>query len=137
MNLEGAAARFAEIADRCEAGLAIDAVKAMVQVYVPVLKGVTPVRTGRLRDSEYPDFIAGNGVAAAASVAPHTEYAEFRNFGGTITAKNFPQLGNPDVGWFGKSVTQQGSHYMERGHDAAEGPCRAAAHAVADEYLTL
>jgi hypothetical protein len=46
-------------------------------------------------------------------------------------------LGNPEVGFFGHSVTQRGSHYMERGEAAARPAVDAACQMVLNEYLTL
>lgn len=130
-----AAAEFRAAAGRADASLARDTVEAMAEVYLPVLKGETPVLSGRLRDSETLDEISGGGASATAKLGPHTVYARFRNFGGTITAKNFPVLGNPDVGFFGKSVIQKGSHYMEHAAAAAQGPCGAAAQKVVDAFM--
>ena len=85
--------------------------------------------------SETIDSVSGGGAYAAAEISPHTIYAEFRETGGTITAKNFPQLGNPSVGFFGKSVTQAGSHYVARAHAAAEASVQVAMGMVAERFF--
>jgi hypothetical protein len=109
----------------------------MADVALPILKDVTPVLTGALRDSERIDSVDGNGAFAVAFLQPHIIYAEFRNNGGIITAKRFRQLGNPEVGFFGKTVHQSGSHYIERAEADGRAPCRAAAAQVAAFYFTL
>lgn len=51
-----------------------------------------------------PAFLVGEGAAWCA-VGSSLVYAPVHEFGPvTITAKNFPQLGNPTAGFFGKSV---------------------------------
>lgn len=136
MNLAEFAGLARQMAERASAGLAKDCVQAMADVALPVLKSVTPVRSGQLRDSETIDVVAGTGAYGIAIIAPHTVYAEFRNNGGTITVKRAKVL-TDGVSFFGKSVTQQGSHYIEKGEAAARGPCEAAARAVADRFFVL
>lgn len=136
MDLAGFAAAARGLADRASAGLAKECVQAMAEVALPVLKSVTPVRGGQLRDSETIDVVAGTGAYGIAVIAPHTIYAEFRNNGGTITVKRARVL-TDGTSFFGKSVTQKGSHYIERGEAAARGPCEAAARAVADRFFVL
>lgn len=133
MNLEEAAAKFREAATRAEASLALEVVTEMTRDYITVLRAVTPKRTGYLADSEYPDFITGNGVFATARAGPHAIYARFRNEGGTIHVRRAKVL-TDGASFFGRSVTQQGSRYMERGEAAAEGVCHTAAQAVADRF---
>ena len=140
MNVAELAAKLREAAARAEAGLAGEVVTEMVRDYLATLRMLTPKRTGDLMRSEYPDFIRAAGTHATAAAGPHIVYAKFRNDGGTITAKRPNKrgqlmLGTPAVGFFGKSVTQQGSHYMERAHDAAEGACHAAAQAAMDRFI--
>jgi hypothetical protein len=100
---------------------------------------VTPKLTGRLMDSEVVQSVSGDGSHAVALVGPDGSviYDEFRDRGGTITAKNFPQLGNPEVGFFGKSVTQAGSHYMKRAEDSGRAVVLAAMQAAVEEFFTL
>jgi hypothetical protein len=74
----------------------------------PSPKGQPPSKiTGALRDSVkpiVPAFLVGEG-AAWCTVGSSLVYASVHEFGPvTITAKNFPQLGNPTAGFFGKSV---------------------------------
>ena len=44
-------------------------------------------------------------------------------------------LGTPEVGFFGRSVTQAGSHYVERAHSAAVGPVQVAIQMRADSFF--
>ena len=126
-----------EMAGRARAGLARDAAEEAARDLVAVLRTVTPKRSGALADSEIVNSVQGGGEVATANYGPHKIYDRFRNDGGTIHARNHPVLGNPDVGWFGKSVTQRGAHYMERGEAAGKGPAEAACRMVLDKYLTL
>ena len=135
MNLEGFAAAVRDLAGRAEASLAHECAEAGAMVFLPLLKSTTPVRTGKLRHSETIDSVSGGGAYASAEISPHTIYAEFRETGGTITAKNFPQLGNPEVGFFGKSVTQAGSHYVARAHAAAEASVQVAMGMIAERFF--
>lgn len=113
----------------------------MADVALPALQIVTPVLSGDLRDSEHIDAVFGDGEHATAIIAPHKIYAHFRDQGGTITAKGPWPLRNPATGQVfsrpGGSVTQTGSHYMQRGEDAGRAPCREAAARVAAWYFTL
>jgi phage gpG-like protein len=63
--------------------------------------------SGALADSVkplVPAFLVSEGVAQCA-VGTRMVYGPVHEFGPvTITAKNFPVLGNPEVGFFGKSV---------------------------------
>lgn len=134
MTLEELAGVLRETAARAEESLAREVVTEMARTYLAILKTRTPVRSGMLRDSEYPDFIAGNGEHATAAVSPHTVYAQFREDGGTITVKRAKVL-TDGVSFFGRSVTQEGSHYVERSHNAALAPCHAAAQEITDRYF--
>src|ERR1035441_4692597 len=135
MNLAEFAAAARDLADRASATLARDCAEAGAKVFLPILRSTTPVLSGKLRDSETIDAVSGGGAMAVAEISPHTVYAAFRETGGTITAKRFPQLGNPDVGFFGTSVTQAGSHFVERSNEAAEGPVQVAMEMVADRFF--
>lgn len=137
MNLEGFAAAARDLAARAETGLAREACTAAARDYLAILRAVTPKRTGRLANSETIDSITGSGAVAVAVVAPHTVYAEFREHGGTITRHGPGSLGNPEVGWFGHSVTQAGSHYMEKAEGLARGPVAAACRIALDRMLVL
>jgi hypothetical protein len=143
VDLAEAAAAFRALADRVEGSLAVDCARAMADVALAQLRIVTPVASGDLRDSERVNAVTGNGTYAVATLGPHIVYDEFRNNGGTITRKKGRPavLGNPDVGFFGKGnpaqVTQEGAHYMEKGEDAARGPCHEAAERVAAFIFTL
>jgi len=138
VNLSEAAARFREIAERCEASLALDAAKAAADVALVALQDATPVLTGALRRSEHVDAVFGDGEHATAILAPHIIYADFRDRGGTITSKGPWSLHNAGTGqYFGRHVTQAGSHYMQRGEDAGRGPAREAIAEVAARYISL
>jgi hypothetical protein len=139
VNLGEAAAAYRAVADRCEASLALEACRESAKDAVAVLRIVTPKRTGALADSEVINSVEGGGTHAVANYGPHKIYDRFRNDGGTITRKLPPPhvLGNPSVGFFGHSVTQKGSHYMERGEAAARPAVDAACQMVLDEYLRL
>jgi hypothetical protein len=74
----------------------------------PSPKGEPPSKiTGQLRDSirpVTPAYLVSEGAAWCA-VGSLLIYAPVHEFGPvTITAKRFPQLGNPTVGFFGRSV---------------------------------
>lgn len=124
------------MAERCEASLALDCAEAGAKDAVAVLRVVTPKRSGRLADSEVVNSVTGSGTVAVADYGPHTVYDEFRNRGGTIHVRNAKVL-TDGVTFFGKSVTQAGSHYMEKGSDAARGPVAAACEAVLERFLVL
>ena len=137
MNLGEFAGAVKDLAARCETSLARDACTEAARDYLAILRHVTPKRTGRLADSETIDSIAGGGAVAVAVVAPHTVYAAFREHGGTITKHSPGSLGTPAVGWFGHSVYQAGSHYMEKAEGLASGPVRGACQMVLDRMLVL
>jgi hypothetical protein len=72
----------------------------------------TPKRSGALAGSEHSD-LEGGGGHAEVKVSTHLPlYASFRNDGGTITVKHAKVL-TDGSSFFGKSVTQKGSHYVE------------------------
>lgn len=65
--------------------------------------------SGKLRRSVHrsPARVMGAGMAAQVmgQIGPADVYGPVHEFGPvTITAKNFPQLGNPEVGFFGPQV---------------------------------
>lgn len=136
MDLAGAAARFREMAVRAEADMARDCAAAGARAFLPIEKSVTPVLSGRLRESEAVKAVTGGGSYAEAVVSPNTVYAHFRNFGGTITVRRARVL-TDGTRFFGRSVTQQGSHYVERAHAAAVGPVQVAIEARADTFFKL
>lgn len=121
MNLAEAAAAFRGLAEKADSDLALEACREAATDYLTVLRAVTPKRTGALADSETVTGPTGGGTHAVAEVGPHIVYADFREYGGTITVKNARVL-TDGASFFGKSVTQRGAHYMER----SEGPGRAA-----------
>lgn len=137
MDLAEAAAAFRKIAERAEAELALTACREAARDYLAVLRAVTPKRSGALMESERIDAVTGGGTHATAIVAPHIHYAAFRNYGGTITRHKPGSLGTPAVGFFGHSVTQAGSHYMERAEGLSRGPVAEACRRVASEFFTL
>lgn len=120
MDLAEGAAMFREIADRARASLALDCARAGADVGVLRLKSVTPKLSGALEGSEHIDAVFGGGTHASAVYGPHIIYAHFRNVGGEINSKGPWSLHNAGTGeYFGRHVTQVGSHYMERGEAAA------------------
>ena len=138
MNFEGAAARFREIAAHCEEGLARDCAKAGAKEYLAALFVTTPVLSGALRATEKVNFVAGGGAFAVADVGPDIIYDKFRNDGGTITSHGPWPLRNRATGQvFGRSVTQAGSHYMERAVAESEGTMQASMTAILNDYLTF
>lgn len=137
MNLSEAAARFREMAEKASEGLAVDCARAGAKEYLAGLFVTTPVLTGALRATEKVNFVSGDGTHAIADVGPDIIYDRFRNDGGTITVKRAKVLGTPAVGFFGRSVTQAGSRYMERAVTEVEGTLPAAMQGIVDEYFTL
>ena len=136
MNLSEAAARFREIAEHCEESLAVDCARAGAKEYLAALFVTTPVLSGALRATEKVNFVTGDGTHAVADVGPDIIYDRFRNDGGTITSKGPWSLHNAGTGqYFGRHVTQAGSHYMERGEQAGRGPAREAIARVAAFYF--
>ena len=120
-GLAAFAGKLREVADRAEESLAVDACRMGAREYLAVLQEETPVRSGALRGSERIWRVTGGGEQATAILGPNIIYDRFRNYGGTITVRRAKVL-TDGVSFFGKSVTQAGSHYMER----AEGPGAAA-----------
>lgn len=137
MNFAEAAGRAKAVADRAEAGLARDCAQAGGREFLAELHVTTPVLSGALRASEHILSVSGSGSHAVAVVGPDGSviYDRFRNDGGTITVKRAKVLGTPAVGFFGRSVTQAGSRYMERAEEAAEGTMHAAMAAILSGYL--
>lgn len=143
------AAKLRAVADALETRVALDVCEAQALVFQAVERSVTPVRSGRLRDSETIDSLSGGGTHAEATVAPHTVYAQFRNDGGTITAKDEPARsgrthasGKPyrhslafAGGGFAMKATQKGAGYVEKAQSRAPGPMRQAAGSVVDEIF--
>jgi hypothetical protein len=131
------AGKVAAAAARIDSELAITVAREQAKDFLAIERHVTPKRTGRLADSEAIDALTGGGTHAMAVVSPHTIYAHFRENGGTITRKLPPPhvLGNPTVGFFGHSVSQAGSHYVERAQGLAAGPLLGAAEAAIAEFF--
>jgi hypothetical protein len=129
------AARWRAVAERIESGLAITVCREQVEAFARIEYIITPKRSGALADSEHPDSIAGGGAYATARYGPHKNYASFRNYGGTISKHKPGSLGTPAVGWFGHTVTQAGSHYVERSEAAARGQLDSVAQFVLDSML--
>lgn len=137
MNLGEFAGAARGVADRARESLAIEACRAAAKEYLAVLETETPVRSGALRASEAIRSVTGDGSHAVALAGPDIVYDRFRNDGGTITKHTPGSLGTPAVGWFGHSVTQRGSHYMERARDAAQSVIGTVVEIVADEIIRL
>jgi bacteriophage HK97-gp10 putative tail-component len=138
------AAKVEAAAERVGSELAITVVKEQARDFLATERVVTPKRTGRLADSETIDSVGGGGSSATATVSPHAIYAEFRNDGGTIHAK--PGLGRKgmrphtlhwggDGGPFPLSVTQSGSHYVQRAEAAAAAELADVAEMVTMQFL--
>jgi hypothetical protein len=129
------AGKVSAAAERIESSLAVTVVREQARDFLAIERAVTPKRTGRLAGSETIDAVTGGGTRAVAVVSPHTIYAQFREDGGIITKHGPGSLGNPGVGWFGHSVFQHGSHYVERAQAASSSAVAAAAEAVLAEFL--
>ena len=114
--------------------MARDCAAAGARAFLPIERSVTPVLSGRLRESEAVKAVTGSGTYAEAVVSPNTVYAHFRNFGGTITVRRAKVL-TDGVNFFGRSVTQAGSHYVERAHAAAVGPVQVAIKMRAETFF--
>jgi Bacteriophage HK97-gp10, putative tail-component len=134
VNLAEFAAAVRELAGRCEESLARDCAAAGARAFLPILRSTTPVESGRLRESEAVKAVTGGGTHAEAVIAPNTVYALFRENGGTIHVRRAKVL-TDGVSFFGRSVTQAGSHYVQRAHDMAEGPVQVAVQMVVDKYF--
>ena len=136
MNFAEAAARARAVTDKAQASLARDCARAGANEFLAELHVTTPVETGALRASERVWRVFGGGATAQAIVGPNIVYGAFRNDGGTIHVRRAKVLTDGSR-FFGRSVTQAGSHYMERAQDWAEGTMPAAMKTILDEYLTL
>ena len=134
MNFAEAAARARAVTDKAQASLARDCARAGANEFLAELHVTTPVETGALRASERVWRVFGGGASAQAIVGPNIVYGRFRNYGGTIKVRRAKVLTDGSR-FFGKQVTQSGSHYMERAEDAAEGTMRAAMQAILSDYL--
>ena len=134
MNFAEAASRARAVTDRAQASLARDCARAGANEFLAELHVTTPVETGALRASERVWRVFGGGAQASAIVGPNIIYGAFRNYGGTIRVRRAKVLTDGSR-FFGKQVTQSGSHYMERAEDAAEGTMRAAMQAILSDYL--
>lgn len=134
MNFSEAAARARAVTDKAQASLARDCARAGANEFLAELHVTTPVETGALRASERVWRVFGGGASAQAIVGPNIVYGAFRNYGGTIRVRRAKVLTDGSR-FFGKQVTQSGSHYMERAEDAAEGTMRAAMQAILSDYL--
>lgn len=137
MNLGEFAAALRGLADRAESELALECVRPAAREALAVLQMETPVKSGALRGSEVIRSVSGSGAFAEAIYGPDIVYDKFRNDGGTITKHTPGSLGTPAVGWFGHSVTQRGSHYMERGEELARPNVETIVRTVVREFLTL
>jgi hypothetical protein len=133
------AAKLARDAALMQDGMAEAIVREQARDFLAVERIVTPKRTGRLAESEKVDAVMGGGSHAEAVVSPHTVYAHFRENGGTITRHLPPPhvLGPYGGPYFGHSVTQAGSHYVERAEGIAAPLMAAVAEQVLEETLDL
>lgn len=137
MDLAEFAAAVRGLADRAESELALACVRPATREANAILQMETPVRSGALRASEVIRSVSGSGAFAEAIYGPDIIYDKFRNDGGTITKHSPGSLGTPAVGWFGHSVTQRGSHYMERGTELARPNVETIIRTVVSDFLTL
>lgn len=136
MNLAEFAAEVRALAERADAELARTCAEEAGRDFLTVLRMVTPKRSGHLADSESLDSVTGSGAVATAIVGAHAVYAEFREKGGTIHVRNAKVL-TDGVSFFGKSVTQRGSHYFEKAEGLARPEIAAACEATLRRFLTL
>lgn len=136
MDLAGFAAEVRALAVRAETGLARDCAGAAARELLAALEVTTPVRSGALRASERIFSVSGGGPVAVAVVGSDLIYAKFRNDGGTIRVKRAKVL-TDGAHFFGKQVTQHGSHYMERAEGEARGPIQAACASIVADFLHL
>ena len=134
MNLADAAARAKAVSDRAQGSLARDCARAGANEFLAELHVTTPVESGALRASERVWRVFGSGAQASAIVGPNIVYGAFRNYGGTIRIRRAKVL-TDGVRFFGKQVTQRGSHYMERAEADAQGTMGAAMNAILSDYL--
>ena len=95
-----------------------------------------PVETGALRDSVHLWRVWGDGRQAEAIAGPNIVYADFRDRGGTIRIRRAKVLSDGER-FFGKQVTQEGSHYMLRAKVSSEGPIANACRLVVDKFISL
>lgn len=69
--------------------------------------------SGDLRRSIIPLPPEGGGPVWSVTVGGTVIYARIQELGGGIDAKNFPQLGNPIAGFFGKHVDLPARPYLK------------------------
>ncbi|HEV2254386.1 MAG TPA: HK97 gp10 family phage protein [Streptosporangiaceae bacterium] len=136
MDLAGFAGEVRLLAGRAEAALAGECARTAAREFLGALQVTTPVETGALRASEHVLTVSGGGTVAVAVVGSELIYAKFRNDGGTIHSKGPWSLRRGNT-YFGRHVTQRGSHYMENAEALAAGPIAAACAAYLGEFLTL
>lgn len=136
MNFAEFAAAARAMADRAEESLALEVAQRGARELLAAMEIATPVLTGKLRSTEHVQSVAGNGSHAVALVGPDIIYDRFRNDGGTIRVKRAKVL-TDGTRFFGRQVTQAGSHYMERAEDEARPMVAAIAQIVVDEYVRL
>lgn len=141
MDLGEFAAALRGLAERAESELALECVRPAAREALAILQMETPVLSGKLRGSEVIRAVTGSGAYAEAIYGPDIIYDKFRNDGGTITAKGKDNGGadvlSNGVRFFGKSVTQRGDHYMERGEELARANVETIVRTVVDGFLTL
>lgn len=136
MNLAEFAGAVRGVAARCDESLAVEAARRSAREALAILQMETPVRSGALRASERVWRVFGSGAEAEAVYGPNIIYDHFRNDGGTITVRRAKVL-TDGSSFFGRSVTQAGDHYMERGTEMARGPAEEICRIVADEMIRL
>lgn len=138
MNLAEFAGAARDLAGRADAELAIECARAGAKEYLAALFVTTPVLSGALRETEKINAVTGSGAFAVADVGPDIIYDKFRNDGGTIHSKGPWPLRNRATGQvFGRSVTQAGSHYMERAEVEVEGTLQASMQTILNEIVRL
>jgi hypothetical protein len=102
--------------------------------FLAEFKRNTPKRSGALAGSEHSD-LEGGGAHAEVKVSTNLPlYASFRNDGGTIHVRHARVL-TDGASFFGKQVTQRGSHYKERTVSWAGGAIGAACDEIIQRIL--
>lgn len=136
MDLAGFAAEAKALAERAAADLAAECARVAAREFRAALDVTVPVESGDLRGSMHTMSVSGGGPVAVAVVGSDLIYARFRNDGGTIRVKRAKVL-TDGARFFGKQVTQSGSHYMERAEGWAAAPVAAACAQITADFLHL
>jgi hypothetical protein len=121
VDLSEFAGALRRAAEYVQAKAADHIVDDCAEKFLEKLKDNTPVLTGALQGGESIDSFSSGGTSASARISTHTPlYASFRETGGEISIKRARVLTN-GVEFFGTHVHQEGSWYMRRTVEWAEG----------------